>query len=211
MFGVLVLLVALLSACGGSASTEQTAEPVSSTVGSSAASTEEEAPAKEGQSIEVDKGVFNVEVTLPASLVEGQDIDLVISEAKEKGVKEVIKNDDGSLTYKMSKAVHSKILKEMEDEVLKTVEEMKSSGDFKSIKDVTHNKTFSEFTLVVDRAAYENSFDGFAALGLGMSGMFYQLFIGASPDDNKVTINIKNADTGEVFDTVVYPDALEEQ
>lgn len=34
----------------------------------------------------------------------------------------------------------------------------------------------------VDKEAFENSFDGFAAFGLGLSGLFYQLFNGANPD-----------------------------
>lgn len=41
-------------------------------------------------SVEVDKGLFNVEGTLPASLFEGEDIDSAIKEAKAEGVKEVI-------------------------------------------------------------------------------------------------------------------------
>lgn len=54
----------------------------------------------------MDKGLLNVEVTIPATLYKGQDIDSIISEAKNSGIKEVIKNDDGSLTYKMSKSEH---------------------------------------------------------------------------------------------------------
>ena len=38
------------------------------------------------------------------------------------------------------------------------------------------NKSFSKFTLIVDKEAFENSFDGFAALGLAMTGMYYQAF-----------------------------------
>ncbi len=48
----------------------------------------------------VDKGLLNVEVTVPASFLEGEDIDSVIAQAKEDGIKDVKKNDDGSVTYK---------------------------------------------------------------------------------------------------------------
>ena len=47
-------------------------------------------------------------------------------------------------------------------------------------------------------------------MGLGMSGMLYQLFNGVDPDDYKVKINLKDEVTDEVFDSVIYPDALEE-
>lgn len=48
------------------------------------------------ESLKVDKGLLNVEVTIPASFYEGQDIDKAITEAKKEGIKEAIKNDDGS-------------------------------------------------------------------------------------------------------------------
>jgi len=63
----------------------------------------------------------------------------------------------------------------------------------------------------VDRAAYENSFDGFAALGLGLQGMFYQAFDGVPSDKLKVTINIQDESTGEIFNTVVYPDQMKSE
>ncbi|WP_153801976.1 hypothetical protein [Filobacillus milosensis] len=46
-------------------------------------------------------------------------------------------------------------------------------------------------------------------MSLGYSGTIYQLFSGASSDDFNVTINIVNADTGEVFDTVNYSEDRE--
>ncbi len=162
------------------------------------------------QTVAVDKGLLNVEVTLPASMFEGDDADTVIADAKKEGA-EVTKNEDGSFTYKMSKAKHKEMMKELETNIRTTLEEMKTSGDYVSIKDITPNNSFSEFTLVVDKEAYENSMDGFAAIGLGMSGMMYQLFSGVDADNYKVTVSMKDEATQEVFDEIVYPDALEDQ
>ncbi|MFB4164301.1 hypothetical protein ACE1TI_10795 [Alteribacillus sp. JSM 102045] len=159
----------------------------------------------------MDKGLINVEVTLPASFLEEQDVDQVTEDAKEAGVSEVTENEDGSITYKMSKSTHKEMMDEMEEELNDTIEEVKNSDDYVSIEDVTTDQSFSEFTLIVDREAYENSFDGFAALGLGISGMYYQLFDGASPADYEVSIHVEDAETEEVFDTIVYPDAFEEE
>jgi hypothetical protein len=77
---------------------------------------------------------------------------------------------------------------------------------FTSIHDVKPNKSFSEFTLSVDQEGFENSLDGFATLGLGTQGLFYQLFNGVDPDDYEVIIHVEN---GEVIHTVNYPEALE--
>lgn len=161
-----------------------------------------------GDKLEVDKGLLSVEITLPATMFEGQDADEVISDAKEDGVNEVISNDDGSFTFKMSKAKHKELLEEMKVSVLEGIEETKSSEDFASIEDVTSNKDFTEFTMVVDKEKFENSFDGFAAMGLAISGLYYQTFNGVKEDKVKATIIIKDKTSGETIDTIVYPDDL---
>ncbi|MBU8769500.1 hypothetical protein [Cytobacillus oceanisediminis] len=165
--------------------------------------------AEENESVKVNKGLLNVEVTLPASMFEGEDMDSSIAEAEKEGIK-VTKNDDGSATYKMSKSKHKEMMKEMEAELQKTIADTKNGEDYPSVKEVSHNKDYSEFTLEVEREAYENSFDGFAVFGLGLSGMFYQLFNGVNPEEYEVKILVKDAVTGEVFDEIIYPDAMEE-
>jgi hypothetical protein len=64
-------------------------------------------------------------------------------------------------------------------------------------------------TLIVDKELYENSLDGFAILGLGTAALCYQLFDGVQAENIAVTINIKDSTTGELFETMVYPDDLE--
>lgn len=132
----------------------------------------------------MDKGLLNVEVMLPASMFEGEDMDSSIAEAEKEGIK-VTRNDDGSVTYKMSKSKHKEMMKEMETELQKTIADTKNGEDYPSVKEVSYNKDYSEFTLEVEREAYENSFDGFAVFGLGLSGMFYQLFNGVGQRNTK--------------------------
>lgn len=213
---VAVFAALLLSACGGVDEKQQSDDEKAKaneevTTGDAQGEKKEEVKDKklEEQTVEVDKGLLNVEVTLPASMFEGEDIDTIIKDAKENGVKEATKNEDGSLTYKMSKATHKEMMKEIEIGIIETIEEMKTSQDYVSIKDIAYNKSFSEFTLVVDKAKYENSMDGFASFGLGISGMYYQLFNGDDSDNYKVAISIKDEASGEVFDEIVYPDDLE--
>jgi len=170
---------------------------------------EEDIAEEKGESIEVDKGVFSVEITLPASFFKGQDMNDIINEVEDDDIK-IILNEDGSVTYKMSKSKHNEFMAEVYNDQVEYIEEIKNSGDYKSVKDIIYNKTFSEITLIVDQEAFENSFDGFVTLGLGISSLYYQLFNGISPDKYKVTIYFKNVETGEILGDVVYPDALEE-
>lgn len=162
------------------------------------------------EQIGVDKGLLNVEITLPATMFEGEDIDSVIADAEKDGI-EVKQNEDGSITYRMSKSKHKEMLAEMEADLINTIEEVKNDEEYISIQDISYNKSFSEFTLEVDKSVYENSFDFFATFGLSFAGMYYQLFNGVDPDDYKVKINVKDVETQEVFDEVVYPEDLNEQ
>lgn len=171
---------------------------------------EEKKTEEPGGAVAVDKGLLNVEVTIPASFLEGEDIDNVVAEAREDGIKDVKKNDDGSVTYRMTKAKHKEMMEEMKANVTKYVDELINDDDFASIKDIEYNKDFSKFTLEVDKEAFENSFDGFATLGLAMSGMFYQLFEGVDEGKLNVTIETVDQSTGEVFGTVDYPEAFED-
>ena len=172
-------------------------------------SNEADMSASEDEAIAVDKGLFSVEIRLPASFFEGEDIDSIASDYEDKDIK-ITKNSDGSVTYKMSKSKHNEFMKEMKGNLIEQIEEIKNSEDYKSVRDITYNKTFSEIILVVEQEAFENSFDGFVALILGMTSLYYQLFNGANPEDYKVTIYFKNEETGEIFGDVVYPDAFAE-
>lgn len=192
---VFILVMLLLAACSSD---------------NGASKEEAEKDTDQNGKVEVDKGLLSVEINLPASFFEGEDIDDVIAEAEEEGVAEVTRNDDGSLTYKMPKSKHKEMMADMKEGLLEYIDELTSDEEYLSIKEVTYQKSFKEFTVVVEKAAFENGFDGFAALGLGMSGLYYQLFNGANMEESKVTIHIEDEATGEVFNSIVYPDALEE-
>lgn len=172
--------------------------------------TEETDQEQTNEGVEVDKGLLNVEVTLPASMFEGEDVDASIAEVEKEGIK-ATKNEDGSVTYKMSKSKHKEMMKELETGIIESIEDMKNNIDFVSIQEITYNKSFSEFTMVVDQATYENSMDSFVIFGLGLSGMYYQLFNGADVEDYRVKIIVKDKTTDEVMEEVIYPDSLQEE
>lgn len=174
------------------------------------ACSEEKKEESSGEEIAVDEGLLNVEITLPGDMFEGQDIDQVIADAKADGMKDVVLNENGSLTYTMTKAKHKELLEELEQGMEEMMEEMVTSEEFASIKDVTANKNYDEFTLVVAKEQYESSFDAFSVFSIGLSSMYYQLFAGVDSEDYKVTIHLKDEATDEEFSTIVLPDDLEE-
>lgn len=200
----------VLGACGGENTDAENNEEVNDDVEDVSENTDN----KDGK-IEVDRKMLDVEITLPASFLEFDDneeidIDEIKKEAKENGMKDVVLNDDNSVTYTMSKSIHRELLAEIEENINEIIEETINGEDFSSIKDIKSNKKYDKFEIIVDKEGFENSFDGFGILGVAFSSMYYQLFEGVNPDDYEVTMDIIDEETGEVFDTIIYPDALEE-
>lgn len=214
LLSVFFVSTLVLGACGGENTSSENDEEVSDEVENLSEDTEAED--NEDGKVEVDKKIINVDVTIPASLLEFDDdeeidIDEIKKEAKESGIKKVVQNDDDSVTYTMSKSTHRELLDEMEKGVEETIDEIINDEDFISIKDIKVNKNYDKYELIVDKEGFENSLDGFGVLGVALNSMYYQLFEGVEPDDYEVIIDIKDEETGEVFDTVIFPDALEEE
>ena len=181
----------LLTACGGENEKE----------------TEENAV----ESLNVDKEVFNVDVTLPANFFLYSNEEEIIAAAKEQGIKEAVVNEDGSVTYTMSKLKYEETMKEVEDSTVSAIDEIVKSEEYTSIKEISYNKDFTEFDMKVNRQQYEESFDSFAIFGLVMVSTYYSTFDGKSREDLQITFNMIDETTGEVYDTAIYPDEWESE
>ena len=166
---------------------------------------ENETKENSGESLNVNKGMVNVDVTLPASFFIAATEEEIIAEAKENGVTETVVNEDGSVTYTMSKSKHKEMMKEMGDSVLSTIDEIVNSEDYTSIKDISYNKDFTEFDVKVNRQQYEEGFDSFAIFGLVIVSTYYSAFDGNSGEDLRILFNMVDETTGEIYDTAIYP------
>lgn len=168
-------------------------------------------------SIEVEKKLLTVDITLPQSFFteeseseNGKTPEQYAEDAKsEDGILGAKVNDDGSVTLTMTKAKHQ----EMMDSAKQGIDEMIDSylsdeESFPSIKEIEHNDSYDTYTLKVDREAFENSWDSLAALGFGITGLYYQYFDGAT--EPKVTVDFVDIDSGDLIDEVIYPDAVQD-
>ncbi len=156
--------------------------------------------------IETDEKLLSVDITLPASMFEGQDMSSFDADAyaDEQGFSSAKVNEDGSITVTMSKAKHKELLDEMATSLDTTFAEFVNGEDTAYIKEITHNDDFTAVTMKVDKAAYEKAFD-FTPLAIGMSVAMYQAF---TETEYHVEISIVDAATGETINSIAYPDAL---
>ena len=190
---VLFIIVAML-VCGCSAA------PAAG--GDSSGATTESTSSK----IETDEKLLTVEIKLPASLFEGEDMTKFDADAyaNEQGFKSAKVNEDGSVAVTMTKAKHKELLKEMADSLDASFKELVNGETTPYIKEISHNENFTAVTMKVDKAAYENAFD-FTPLAIGMSVSMYQAF---TETEYHVEISIVDAATGAAINSITYPDAF---
>ena len=190
----LVLCLALVCvACGGAPSSS----PAS-------ASGDSKSSSNSSENIEVDKGLLDVTITLPASFFESfsteetpYNAETFAASDTDARIKSIKANEDGSASFTISKADHKVMMKEMFDTIVNSADSLKAN--FPSIRGVEANDNCTEITLIVDKASYEDSFDSFAILSLQLQGAMYQAFNGTA--ENDVLVNIKDEASGEIFDT----------
>lgn len=160
--------------------------------------------------IEVDRNLLTVEVTIPASLVDETDIDELIAEFAATGIsiRDAQRNADGSVTYRMSRVDHRRLLSELRASFEESFDE--AAVDFPSVQAITFNTDVTRFRIVVDRPAFENSFDGFIVFLPLFAAGFYAAFDGRDPEGMRIEIDYVDFATGQVFDTFIAPDDLPE-
>jgi hypothetical protein len=154
--------------------------------------------------IETDRDL-DVEVTVPAGYLEGADQGSTRADAQERGIHDVTFNDDGSVTFKMSRATHQQFMAEVRDEVVSGLAAL--PDDVPSIEQVGHNRDFTRIALTVDRPAWEGGSDELAALAIAFAVGLYHAFDGTDPDNFQINFAVIDADTNEVFDTIMLSDA----
>ena len=198
---IAVSLAVLMVGCGN--------ETISTDIGSSNADSTDsavEATSEESsEGVEVDEGLLTVEITIPASLYEISD-EVVTQESLEEevkgddGIKSVKLNDDGSVTYKVTKAKQKEMLKEMKANVDDSIQSLIDNEDM-SFVSIEYNDDVTKFDCIMTNNE-PNLYESFAVLTLYITGTFYNEFSGA--DDYDIVVDYINEASGEVIYTGSY-------
>ena len=158
------------------------------------------------EGIEVDKGILNVEISIPASLAGGLNEEDIEKEVAEKGYKSGRKNADGSVTYTMSKSKHKELLKEFDELILSLIDELVLDED-NSFTEIKSNKDYTDFTILVDSEKYSD-WDSLYVIGLYMYSGFYQTFSGVAEEDLDLRIRMIDENGEEKYDYSFKDDFL---
>lgn len=150
--------------------------------------------------IDVDENLLSVTITLPAEYTDPEmtqeDYDAAAKETD--GIKSATLNDDGSVTYVMTKARHRQMLQEIVDQYTEQNNAMIGSEDYPNITDIKANDDFTEFT-VTTTSTELSLMESLSVLQFYVEGGMYGIMSGKSVDN--IHIDFVNADTGEIIDS----------
>lgn len=187
----LLLAMLLLTGCGASPAKDESATSDES------AATSQNNTDDSSDTIEVDKGLFNIEFTVPAQFFDEETTQESLDEtAKEKGFQSVILNDDGSVTYIMTRAQHDELMSATREQIDAGITDMVESEDYPSISKIEPNDDYSVFKVYLSTEDVSLS-DSLSALLLYFYGGMYNSFNGTPVDD--ITVSFINEATGTVI------------
>lgn len=194
-FTLALLLVLSLAGCGSSEpQTSVTTQAATNSTTSTETTTGFEDLEAIGE-LEVDQNLFTVEITVPADFLgEGITQESLDADAAASNYISAKLNDDGSVTYVMTKAVHDEMMVGVRDNIQQALDEMVGSEEFPSFTKVEANDDFTQFT--VETTSTELGLvESFSVLGFYMFGGMYHAFNGTQVDD--IAVTFINADTGD--------------
>lgn len=149
-------------------------------------------------SIEVEKELFDVTLIIPKDFVGEQtqdDLDVVCAE---KGFKSITLNEDGSVTYVMTKSQHKELMTEYRDQINGSLAEMVGSEDYPNVTDIQATDDFTAYTVKTTSTELTMS-ESFMVMAFYMYSGMYSVFSGDEIDN--VSVTFINSDSGEIIQT----------
>lgn len=154
--------------------------------------------------VKVDEGLFKVDVTLAPSFFDDMTEDEIKEGAEKNGYLSCKINEDGSVTYTMTKKKHSEMLAQLKESFDEQISGYLNGSDkVASFVDIQHNDDLSEVDIYVDASQY-TMWDSLYAMGFYVSGAYYQAFSGVPNDDIDVVVNFIDDSTKETLSTSSY-------
>lgn len=151
----------------------------------------------------VDNNLLTVDITIPADFYSAENpaTDVLSEKDKANGFISAKINADGSVTYKIKKSDWKVLVEQMKAEIVKSLNDIVTSGDYPSVKKVTYKNDFSEITLFVDKNLYNNNLDSFALLQVTFTVAFYRVYNQSSPE---FSIIVRDIASNEIINQTNY-------
>lgn len=204
-FILVAALTLSLAACGSGGtnenpiddSTPQTSSEPENTQPQDSESPSDSSQNTDGQ-IDVDSGLFNVTITVPATFMdEGVTQEQLTEQAKEAGYKFISLNEDGSATYVMSKAKHQEMMDGIRQSIDESLKQMENSETYPNLASASANSDYTQYIVALNAEEVSAEY-AFLPLGFYLFSGMYHAFNGTQPEN--INIQFVSAATGEVLE-----------
>ncbi|MGB4589746.1 MAG: hypothetical protein WBI17_11010 [Clostridiaceae bacterium] len=197
-----VLMVMMLTSMIGGGSNKKVENNIEKTNDVPGIETETE----DSASIEVDKNLLSVEITLPREMAgDLSDFNKDTYLKENEGILDAGVTSDGALKIKMTKKKHQEMVDEMKTNLESSFVELIEGEDTPYIKDLSSKNDYKEITISVERATYEKTID-FTVLMVGFSVGMYQTIKG---EEFGCNIRVIDYTTKELINDINYPEDIE--
>ena len=144
----------------------------------------------------VDKGLFEVKLTIPKDFVEAPTQEKVDGYIKENRIKSAIFNNDGGVTYVMSKTQYEENLTLIKESMMQALLSDIGSSETPNITNIEANENLSCFTITTknDEPDFTEMLYAFV---LFIDGSFYGAIAGEGL--NNIHVDYVNAYSGEII------------
>lgn len=200
--GCALIAFGILYAIYGNSSVEPTEKSNTQKIATKEEPDENSKTEDNGSTLSAEKNLFSVEVTIPASLIKEESGSTELTEeAKENGVKDVTRNADGSITMKMTKDAHKKMLDSLKASIDKSISETLADKEkCPSFDSITYNDDVTVFDIKVDSASF-NKIESIQALAYYFMGNIYQALNAVPENELKTVVNFTDKDSGEIIES----------
>ena len=132
--------------------------------------------------VEVENGILTVSITMPADLVDDATTQEELNEGAGEYYQTALLNEDGSVTYKMTKAQHRAMLNSFTESFDQALQEMIDDNQTYRIAGIKHNEDYTVFDVTEDNDTLGFT-DSFSVLAFYMYGGIYNIFSGNKVDN----------------------------
>ena len=200
IFLLTICCILSFSSCGNKkdSTTKQTTESSTESTPSTASDASSTDSLEAIGNVDVDENLIDVTITIPSDIIGEVTQEELDESTKNKGYKSATLNEDGSVTYVMTKKQHKELLSVISEEIDKGTSELVGSDILPDVTSITANDNYTLFTITTKNSETSISEVYSVATFYSFGGM-YSAFSGEDIDN--IHVDFINAESGEIIES----------
>ena len=199
---IVVAVTCFLMACGNT--DENNKQPTETTNKQTEQNGTETTPELPVNSITTVNGEQVVQRTISTNEFDQLADEEITEILQQQGAQQIVFNENKTISYTIPKQQFDTEKQTLEKQLDQLMSEVNAAANFPTIQEVTADKSYTKYRIVVDRNAYEESYDSTAIISLMISATYYLSYIGDT--SAFITVDYIDGQTNQSYKTETYPE-----